>query len=180
MDSSPPGSSVHGILQARIQEWVANSFFIQQTWHILKNSRTPRGSSTMFWSLWYILQVIFNTLCKSMCSRDLNLQGGVDRHCIWRKSFAVDIQLFILYKSRGVKSSFMKSIAKLCDLRFSVWVSTLRLECSLTKSYSNLHFLCTFMARSFFCAPVKENQRTLGWEGTRKCIQSCDLMQHQL
>ena len=26
MDSSPPGSSVHGILQARILEWVAISF----------------------------------------------------------------------------------------------------------------------------------------------------------
>ena len=28
MDYSPPGSSVHGILQARILEWVAISFFI--------------------------------------------------------------------------------------------------------------------------------------------------------
>ena len=27
MDSSPPGSSVHGILQARILQWVAVSFF---------------------------------------------------------------------------------------------------------------------------------------------------------
>ena len=27
MDSSPPGSSVHGILQARVLEWVAISFF---------------------------------------------------------------------------------------------------------------------------------------------------------
>ena len=26
MDSSPPGSSVHGILQARILEWAAMSF----------------------------------------------------------------------------------------------------------------------------------------------------------
>jgi len=27
MDCSPPGSSVHGILQARILEWVVISFF---------------------------------------------------------------------------------------------------------------------------------------------------------
>ena len=27
MDCSPPGSSVHGILQAKILEWVAISFF---------------------------------------------------------------------------------------------------------------------------------------------------------
>ena len=28
MDCSPPGSSVHGIIQARILEWVTISFFI--------------------------------------------------------------------------------------------------------------------------------------------------------
>ena len=32
MDYSPPGSSVHGILQARILEWVAISFFRGSSW----------------------------------------------------------------------------------------------------------------------------------------------------
>ena len=32
MDSSPPGSSVHGILQARILEWVAISFCRGPSW----------------------------------------------------------------------------------------------------------------------------------------------------
>ena len=32
MDCSPPGSSVHGISQARILEWVAISFSRDQTW----------------------------------------------------------------------------------------------------------------------------------------------------
>ena len=32
MDCSLPGSSVHGILQARILEWVAISFSSQQYW----------------------------------------------------------------------------------------------------------------------------------------------------
>ena len=32
VDSSPPGSSVHGILQARILEWVAISFFREASW----------------------------------------------------------------------------------------------------------------------------------------------------
>ena len=32
MDCSPPGSSVHGILQARILEWVAMSFFRESSW----------------------------------------------------------------------------------------------------------------------------------------------------
>ena len=32
MDCSPPGSSVHGILQARILEWVAISFSRESSW----------------------------------------------------------------------------------------------------------------------------------------------------
>ena len=32
MDCSPPGSSVHGILQARILEWVVISFFRESSW----------------------------------------------------------------------------------------------------------------------------------------------------
>ena len=32
MDCSPPGSSVHGILQARILEWVAMSFSRESSW----------------------------------------------------------------------------------------------------------------------------------------------------
>jgi len=32
MDCSPPGSSVHGILQARIQEWAAMTFSIKNTY----------------------------------------------------------------------------------------------------------------------------------------------------
>ena len=34
MDCSPPGSSVHGISQARILEWVASSFSIFISHHI--------------------------------------------------------------------------------------------------------------------------------------------------
>ena len=33
MDCSPPGSSVHGTLQARILEWVAISFSRGSSWH---------------------------------------------------------------------------------------------------------------------------------------------------
>ena len=38
-DCSPPGSSVHGILQARILEWVAISFSINYTSIIQKKKR---------------------------------------------------------------------------------------------------------------------------------------------
>ena len=36
MDSSPPGSSVHGILQARVLEWVAISFSNREASKYLK------------------------------------------------------------------------------------------------------------------------------------------------
>ena len=42
MDSSPPGSSVHGILQARILEWVASLFTGD-----LPNSGTKSGSPAL-------------------------------------------------------------------------------------------------------------------------------------
>ena len=38
MDYSPPGSSVHGILQARILEWVAISFSINSHIYLIKYS----------------------------------------------------------------------------------------------------------------------------------------------
>ena len=42
MDCSPPGSSVHGILQARILEWVAISFsFSSLTWEIPWTGHSP-------------------------------------------------------------------------------------------------------------------------------------------
>ena len=41
LDCSPPGSSVHGILQARLLEWVATSFY--------RGSSQPRDQSQVFW-----------------------------------------------------------------------------------------------------------------------------------
>ena len=45
MDCSPPGSSVHGILQARILEWVAISYF--------RGSSRPRDQTHVFLHLLY-------------------------------------------------------------------------------------------------------------------------------
>ena len=36
LDRSPPGSSVHGILQVRILEWAANAFSGKTVWRFLK------------------------------------------------------------------------------------------------------------------------------------------------
>ena len=51
MDCSPPGSSVHGILQARILEWVAISFWggssQPKDWIRVSNPRIESGSPAL-------------------------------------------------------------------------------------------------------------------------------------
>ena len=37
MDCSPPGSSLHGIFQARVQEWVVIAFSTSRTQSLLEN-----------------------------------------------------------------------------------------------------------------------------------------------
>ena len=49
MDCSPPGSSVHGILQARILEWAAISFFRQ-------SCRPRDGSPGEGWGAYDLIQ----------------------------------------------------------------------------------------------------------------------------
>ena len=44
-DCSPPGFSVHGILQARILEWVAISFSVTLTGHTISHSLGPRAKA---------------------------------------------------------------------------------------------------------------------------------------
>ena len=47
MDCRPPGSSVHGILQARILEWVAIPFFRGNMPHHQEHSPTPFSLPTV-------------------------------------------------------------------------------------------------------------------------------------
>ena len=47
MDCSPPGSSVHGILQARILEWVAISFHTHSEQELLSNIGALRNIFVM-------------------------------------------------------------------------------------------------------------------------------------
>ena len=42
IDGSPPGSSVHGILQAKILEWVAISFFKWNSSAVIKKIRDTK------------------------------------------------------------------------------------------------------------------------------------------
>ena len=63
VDSSPPDSSVHGILQARILEWVAISFS--------RGSSRPRDQTHVsrvagrFFTIWWILTITVSNLLLS-------------------------------------------------------------------------------------------------------------------
>ena len=50
MDCSPPGSSVHGILQARILEWVAISFSRRPSWS--RDQTQVSCIAGRFFSIW--------------------------------------------------------------------------------------------------------------------------------
>ena len=59
MDCSPPGSSVHGILQARILEWVAIPFS--------KGSSQPQGSNPGLLHCWLILDGLSHQGSPQLC-----------------------------------------------------------------------------------------------------------------
>ena len=50
MDCSPPGSSVHGIFQARILEWIAIPFSRRSSWP--KGGTWVSGSACRFFTIW--------------------------------------------------------------------------------------------------------------------------------
>ena len=57
MDCSPPGSSVHGILQARILEWVATLFSRGSSWPGWTQVSCVAGE---FFTIWATREVFFN------------------------------------------------------------------------------------------------------------------------
>ena len=50
MDCSPPGSSVHGIFQARVLEWGAIAFSAGEEGEYLKDMGSPLGVMKIFWN----------------------------------------------------------------------------------------------------------------------------------
>ena len=61
--SSPPGSSVHGILLARTLEWVAISFSLNDSYKVYFSC----GSFLLFWIFfWYMIDCL-TTLISSKC-----------------------------------------------------------------------------------------------------------------
>ena len=85
MDCSLPGSSVHGIIPARILEWVAISFS--------KGSSRPRDRTMSHWQVDSLplchlgsplsTELVAKNFCFAACSKDLNI------HLIFPLIFAI-------------------------------------------------------------------------------------------
>ena len=77
-DCSPPGSSVHGILQARILEWVSIPFSrdLSTTLSFLDNQKPYSISEPLFWTsvlkLWHILRHRITTSSWPSCYSQLD------------------------------------------------------------------------------------------------------------
>ena len=63
MDSSLPGSSVHGICQARVLEWVAIAFSMKSL------------SETIFIELWNFIRYSFRATCYHLQKKKLKRKG---------------------------------------------------------------------------------------------------------
>ena len=50
VDCSPPGSSIHGIFQARVLEWGAIAFSSGEEGEYLKDMGSPLGVMKIFWN----------------------------------------------------------------------------------------------------------------------------------
>ena len=106
MDCSPPGSSVHGIFQARVLEWGAIAFSEQPTEESLKITvasptsmnlyepllRFPRGRSSFFWQT---LEYLDNSVCvnTTLATRrgiletsETETWGGCELLCVSQKT----------------------------------------------------------------------------------------------
>ena len=79
MDCSPPGSSVHGILQARIQEWVSISYSRGSS-----PSREQTSTSLTHLAHWQAgsLPLELATECSSMQSLQVRTSHVCPYHCV--------------------------------------------------------------------------------------------------
>ena len=85
MDCSPPGSSVHGILQARILEWVAISYF--------RGSSQPKD-----WTCIFVSPALAGKLLTTSATWEADLKGFVGG----KKGFKVKVKKKLPYHLENV------------------------------------------------------------------------------
>ena len=150
MECSPPGSSVHGIVQARIMEWVVIPFSRESSWH---RNRTwvsciagiffmpgNRGRETPNYT-YLFLNYIYGLPCHCiLCSKNKNKRN------IWKKKRGIIFlqililvfnseKIFCFYWTESIHFSKSSSLVNLCLIHYgeTVWHSS-----KLTQVSSNL------------------------------------------
>ena len=153
MDYSPPGSSVHGILQARILEWVAISFsrgtsielaknlfgfFCKMVWKICK-----MVWKTNFWSTQHCFQ------CE--------LQGSLDKTINNSNDYNLIKLLLCIISFTRVLSRFSR--VQLC---VTPWTIATRFLCPWDFPGKNIGGGCHFLLQGIF--------PTQGWNPRLLCL----------
>ena len=152
VDSSPPGSPVPGILQARTLEWVAIFFSNAEKWKVkVKSLSRVRALDSTLWLYlilktqvpWTNIEILTprTWLCSSHISSLLsflfctNFKESHRKFIKWIKQYEYNI-FFLIFLSFGVKylSSLIQDLLRLCSVhmkavvteeKFSRWQSQL-------------------------------------------------------
>ena len=141
MDLSPPDSSVHGIFQARILDWIAISYSRGSSW--------PRN--------W--------THCSCVChiGRQILLSlHHLGRPCICIHT-SITISLFILFyviSKRDIQSSVV--IYQTINKEFpNIWVSVFTFPFPKDHELTSWFAFPTLILKNFYCRKVKKEKKTM-------------------
>ena len=96
IDCSPPGSSVHGILQARILEWVAISFS-KSTYILTQN----RNSHLSMWCLKSFMSLIVSVKKNTEEWAGFGSEFGITKHCFSAPCHGIWFRISTTYSGRS-------------------------------------------------------------------------------
>ena len=122
MDSSPPGSSVHGISQTSILEWAAISFFRGYSQSRDQNHTSHMGRCFLYH--WVVIELFF---CFRSSKRKWTAKYKTHSslYSLWRFAIWYILKIDADLNQRSLKSNKRKSSLRLCPLKMEVSASIL-------------------------------------------------------
>ena len=144
MDWSPPGSSVHGILQARILEWIA--IFSSREFSWLRDQARVSHIAGGFFTVWATREASYFSLGLLLFA----LYIYVDRHKYLQPMDTNLSKLWEIVKDMEVWHAAVHGISKESD-RLSDWTSTKYLQMLyIVLDWPLYHYLLPFFLISLF------------------------------
>ena len=142
IDCSPPSSSVHGILQARILEWAAISYSRGSSW--IRDRTWVSCTASRFFIIWATRDaLLWNTL---------GLLEGVytlEQDC-WSYGMRLQLDLTVWYQialEQAVTGTFLPLCSFVHPTSPSVWCIN---QCNITKQYHIVILICIFLNTNEF------------------------------